>query len=1131
MIGRQLPAVVEFLHQVPGPSAEEAADVRLLRRYATLRDEAAFALLVRRHGPMVLGVCRRVLGRSPDVEDAFQATFLVLARRAASLARPGRLANWLYGVAYRTALKARSLAARRRARERSLDGRDCPKPADPVWPDLAAVLDEEISRLPEKYRSAFILCYLQGKTTAEAGKELHCPRGTVLSRLAWARERLRGRLTRRGVALSATALVAALDNEARAIPPVSLLATTCSEIATFTAHPAAGVPTPAAVLAMGVQRSMRFNACKKLAAVTLVLALVVLPLGLLFRPGPGALGAPREFGEPEPAKPAGQNKAEDWIAYHNRHGQSGPSLSVLLEGDEKPTAYPATAAAPIIAYLPDRRLAAMPYLGIDMDRLTCVLLRFDPQVKGKVRKAELVLQLFGGEHPTPSVPFTLGFYELKEAWDEAKVSWATQPASAERPAQTVEVDPKAKEVRLDVTKLVQRLTEKDAPRHGWLLAVATPVNAVSLVRDGPPVEAALARHCPWEKSVAGALKRAGEEKKLVLACARASDRPEDATFAEKMLRLTALADPDVAALVRERFIPVRVHYSPVAYLRAEANEPGDPDPLAALGGSVKAAKGLALVVSEPDGSVVAMLGNIGTFDRDLVLRLLLDSLGKARLPAEEKDLWKLLRRGDLDEAEKRFTAMGGREGKYGLSRVASYRGDHAAALRLAEPLAGSEGAFRHEAQVQAGQALLRLGRFADAAKMLQQVAEGPTGSRSAEADFDLGRLLFRLGEPARARAAWQDVVSRHPDSLSAVTARARLVWTDALAGYDNLQALDVNGLPGQTEVDRSRDAAKCVERGIDYLLSQQSPEGSWSEAQSDVHRVAITALAARSLHLWGLTLEGERKERMLAAAARATRWLDGQIKSVEPRTFDSFGAAYVLDYFVDLEETKAAVKGDVKAAIELLLAGQCPGGGWSYNYRFAVSWKGGGPWPKTDKGREHSMNTGPALLALARAKALGYEVPAKAQGDGRKALEGMRDKAGVYTYTYPEPRCFNEPEQSIARAPVCEHALQRLGGSSKEEMEATLALFMTYRRNLRSVAKLTESWFGPRCYSSYFYFFAYDHAARAIAEHKEGAKDRLRELRDDLLGIVELDGTWVDYEPIGKPYGTAMALHVLYLAR
>jgi hypothetical protein len=143
----------------------------------------------------------------------------------------------------------------------------------------------------------------------------------------------------------------------------------------------------------------------------------------------------------------------------------------------------------------------------------------------------------------------------------------------------------------------------------------------------------------------------------------------------------------------------------------------------------------------------------------------------------------------------------------------------------------------------------------------------------------------------------------------------------------------------------------------------------------------------------------------------------------------------------------------------------------------------------------------------------------------------MRDKAGAWTYTYPEPRNFTEPDQSIARAPVCEQALLRLGGGSKEDLEATLALFMRYRRDLRPVAKLTESWLGPRCYSGYFYFFAYDHAARAIAEHKDGAKERLRQLRDDLLRVVELDGTWVDFEPIGKPYGTAMALHVLYLAR
>jgi RNA polymerase sigma factor (sigma-70 family) len=504
MVGRQLPAVVEFLQRVAGPSAEEAADVRLLRRYATLRDEAAFALLVRRHGPMVLAVCRRMLSRSHDVEDAFQATFLVLARRAASIARPDQLANWLYGVAYRTALKARSLAARRRASERSLDDRDFPAPADPIWPDLAAVLDEEISRLPEKYRSAFVLCYLHGKSTAEVGKVLHCPRGTVLSRLAWARERLRGRLTRRGFALSAAALTTTLAAGAPAAPPASLLAATCSNAGVFTAKTAAaaGVATPAAALATGVLQSMMLGKSKLIVGTALALALVVLPLGLFIRPVPGVMAAPREPADRPPAEvrfgeghvvAAGlatpmnldfgelavgpENNPHDWVSFFSHEGNDGPALAVVFEGgDGKPQSFPVLADATVISYLADARWGQMPWLALDLVDRNRLLLHFDPKLDRKVKKAELVLHFDDNrQHRTPPRPFDVAVHEVKEAWNEDAVTWEKHPSYVEKPSATVRLYPNGKEVRLDVTKLVQRLAEKDALRHGWLLRVAKPL--------------------------------------------------------------------------------------------------------------------------------------------------------------------------------------------------------------------------------------------------------------------------------------------------------------------------------------------------------------------------------------------------------------------------------------------------------------------------------------------------------------------------------------------------------------------------------------------------------------------------------------------------------------------------------
>src|SRR5205814_317663 len=142
---------------------EPTSDAELLRRFAAGRDEAAFADLVRRHGPMVLGACRRVLGPGPDAEDAFQATFLVLARKAGSIGRPERLAGWLYGVAARVARRVRTVA--RRHRPPTTQPEPIAPPADDVmWRDLRPVLDAEVGRLAEHYRLPFVLCYLEGRT-------------------------------------------------------------------------------------------------------------------------------------------------------------------------------------------------------------------------------------------------------------------------------------------------------------------------------------------------------------------------------------------------------------------------------------------------------------------------------------------------------------------------------------------------------------------------------------------------------------------------------------------------------------------------------------------------------------------------------------------------------------------------------------------------------------------------------------------------------------------------------------------------------------------------------------------------------------------------------------------------------
>src|SRR5262245_18438322 len=199
MAAPQLHAVLRHLTRAVGrPCADDLADGELLRRFVARRDEAAFEALARRHAPMVWAVCGRALDESPDVEDAFQATFLVLVRKADAIVAEDLVGNWLYAVACRVTAGARAEAAWRRARQKEMPDMPAADAGEELaLRDLRLVLDEELSRLPERYRAPLVLCYLQGKSYEEAARLLGCPAGTVSGRLARARRLLRGRLARR----------------------------------------------------------------------------------------------------------------------------------------------------------------------------------------------------------------------------------------------------------------------------------------------------------------------------------------------------------------------------------------------------------------------------------------------------------------------------------------------------------------------------------------------------------------------------------------------------------------------------------------------------------------------------------------------------------------------------------------------------------------------------------------------------------------------------------------------------------------------------------------------------------------------------------------------------------------------
>jgi RNA polymerase sigma factor (sigma-70 family) len=268
-----------FLQQLRRCAGAESSgalsDAELLDRYLTQHDDSAFEVLVWRHGGMVLGVCRRILRGTQDIEDAFQATFLTLVRRASTISKREALGSWLYKVAYRIALAAQAQAAKRPAsldREIGVNG----ELEATQWRDLRPVIDEEINCLPVRYRAPFVLCYLEGKTTDEAARQLGWPRGTVATRLAGARKRLRMALTRRGITLGGGVLGASLAGsiEAQSLPPSWILAVMRVIRLTAGDPRSSGVSGAAKSLSDAVVHSMLLSSWKHPAQMVVVVALL-----------------------------------------------------------------------------------------------------------------------------------------------------------------------------------------------------------------------------------------------------------------------------------------------------------------------------------------------------------------------------------------------------------------------------------------------------------------------------------------------------------------------------------------------------------------------------------------------------------------------------------------------------------------------------------------------------------------------------------------------------------------------------------------------------------------------------------------------------------------------------------------
>jgi RNA polymerase sigma factor (sigma-70 family) len=277
MAAAKMETVIQHIRRAVSRQEVGKTDGQLLASFIEQRDESAFEAILHRHGPMVFGVCRRMIGHHHDSEDAFQATFLVLARKAGSVRPRERLANWLHGVALRTAMKARTMSAKRRGREKQVT--EMPEPEanqQDQWREIQPLLDQELNGLPENYRLAILLCDLEGKTIKEATQQLGWRQGTFASRLVRGRKLLAKRLASRGVVLSAGSLAAVVSqNAVSAAVPTPLISSTVKA-----ATVAGVVPATGATLTEGVLKAMMLTKLTNAVAGLVVLSAVVFGGGL-----------------------------------------------------------------------------------------------------------------------------------------------------------------------------------------------------------------------------------------------------------------------------------------------------------------------------------------------------------------------------------------------------------------------------------------------------------------------------------------------------------------------------------------------------------------------------------------------------------------------------------------------------------------------------------------------------------------------------------------------------------------------------------------------------------------------------------------------------------------------------------
>jgi RNA polymerase sigma factor (sigma-70 family) len=460
-------------------------DGQLLERFLAGPDvaaEGAFSALVERHGPLVLSVCRGVLKDRHDAEDAFQATFLVLARKAGSIRTRDSMNHWLYGVARRVALRAKTQkATHRKASERRAAEQETEwYAADESTYDELSVLHEEIARLHERHRGPLILCYLEGMTYETAARRLRVTEGTVRGRLARARELLRTRLTRRGLAFSAGLLAAPVSGRALAAIPAGLLESTVQAATGFASGKsatAAAVSASVVTLTEGVLKAMRYSQWMTIGSA--VLALGVMGIGAAAWAQQGTNGRPAAMREdltagfPDVTSLVSEGQVETGNAQEGGD-KIDEQLAAAVPGRIVRSS-PTSKDCMVLSYIPEWNLGNVDNIGIaNNDGGVRTYLSW-PTISAKDAASpdrRFLIALYSRKTDAHGETGPIHAYQVVQEWPE-RTSWKTQPDYDRNGSTTYDFVPGDGWKLFDITPLIQAQAKAGKSGQGVLIRFET----------------------------------------------------------------------------------------------------------------------------------------------------------------------------------------------------------------------------------------------------------------------------------------------------------------------------------------------------------------------------------------------------------------------------------------------------------------------------------------------------------------------------------------------------------------------------------------------------------------------------------------------------------------------------------